>query len=286
MNYIQLLKTLGPTVAYHAGMAKYLGGVNPTLLFCQILYWSTKSMERPDLGVYKSVDELQRETGMTYREQVTARKCLVELGVVKVTRSRSEHRIYFLIDDDAFAKLVTGQNSEDGEATAECASTHMRDAQQATAECAVRTYTENTQEITSRRKSPKSMSLSTKGRQLARPGHEEYSDGFDRFWMAFPAVRKGSKAEAYKVWLKRKLEGDADFIVQNVESKVKSHRKWIDGFAPMATTYLNQSGWTEPLETTGSQGHAKETPFERTQRLQQESREDLVQRARNAGFDF
>ncbi len=118
------------------------------------------------------------------------------------------------------------------------------------------------------------------------PGQEVYSDGFERFWKAFPNTRKGSKADAYKSWLKRKLEEHTDFIVQDVESKVESHQKWLDGFAPAATTYLNKSGWTEPLETTGSQGHAKETPFERNQRLQQESREDLLQRARTAGFDF
>lgn len=121
---------------------------------------------------------------------------------------------------------------------------------------------------------------------VGTPGREKYSEGFERFWDAFPNIRKGSKADAYKAWVKRKLEEHTDFIVQDVESKVESHRKWIDGFAPMATTYLNQSGWTEPLETTGSQGHAKETPFERTQRLQQESREDLIQRARDSGFNF
>jgi len=121
---------------------------------------------------------------------------------------------------------------------------------------------------------------------VAEPGKETYSEGFERFWKVFPSQRKGSKADAFKVWQRSKLEQHTEFIVQDVESKVESHRKWLDGYAPAATTYLNKRGWTEDLETTGSQGHAKETPFERTQRLQRESREDLIERARNARFDF
>lgn len=132
----------------------------------------------------------------------------------------------------------------------------------------------------------KSMSLQGKGRQIGPPGQEVYSEGFERFWRAFPTVRKGSKADAYKAWVKLKLEEHTAFIVQDVESKVESHQKWKDGFAPMATTYLNKSGWTEPLETTGSNGHAKETPFERTQRLQRESREDLTDEWNRGVQDF
>lgn len=130
------------------------------------------------------------------------------------------------------------------------------------------------------------VSLTSQG-HVAEPGKEVYSPGFDRFWKAFPSTRKGSKADAYKSWLKLKLEEHTDLICQDVESKVESHRKWLDGYAPAATTYLNKRGWTEELVTTGSQGHAKETPFERTLRLQQESREDLAAEfQRTGGFDF
>lgn len=118
------------------------------------------------------------------------------------------------------------------------------------------------------------------------PGDEVYSEGFERFWVAFPRKRRGAKADAFGVWVRRHYEQYTDKIVQDVESKAKLHRQWLDGFAPAATTYLNKRGWTEDLETTGSDDHAKETPFERTLRLQQESREDLVDRARTAGFDF
>lgn len=124
------------------------------------------------------------------------------------------------------------------------------------------------------------------GLSVVPPGEEVYSEGFERFWVAFPRRRRGAKADAFGVWTRKGYEQYADKIVEDVESKAKLHRQWLDGFAPAATTYLNKRGWTEDLETTGSQGHAKETPFERIQRLQQESREDLIDRARNSGFDF
>ena len=121
---------------------------------------------------------------------------------------------------------------------------------------------------------------------LVRPGDEKYSDSFERFWQAFPKNRKGSKWEASCIWERRNYERYTEEIVQDLENRAKS-RKWIDGYNPEAKTYLNKHVWTEPVdETTGSQGHAKETPFERTQRLQQESREDLIHRARDAGWDF
>lgn len=99
MNIEATLRALGRCVYYHAGLAKHLGGVNAALLFSQIHYWQDKT-DNP-MGVYKSTDDLYEETGMTYREQASARSALVKSGVLIETNKRLEHRIYFKIDYEA-----------------------------------------------------------------------------------------------------------------------------------------------------------------------------------------
>ena len=43
-------------------------------------------------------EEIESETGLSYREQLTARKHLVSRGILIETNKRLEHKIYYLID--------------------------------------------------------------------------------------------------------------------------------------------------------------------------------------------
>ncbi|WP_205815939.1 hypothetical protein [Burkholderia sp. Ac-20345] len=102
------LLDLGHSVAYYPGLVKHLGSVNAVLFFSQIFYWQDKAAS--DLGVYKTVEEIEAETGMTYREQVTARKQLVERGVLIETNKRLEHRVYYRIDLDRLNEMMESAN--------------------------------------------------------------------------------------------------------------------------------------------------------------------------------
>ncbi|WP_175725461.1 hypothetical protein [Burkholderia ambifaria] len=99
---------LGHPVAYYPGLVKHLGSVNAVLFFSQIFYWQDKAAS--DLGVYKTVEEIETETGMTYREQATARKQLVERGVLVETNKRLEHRVYYRIDLDRLNEILESAN--------------------------------------------------------------------------------------------------------------------------------------------------------------------------------
>lgn len=103
-NYLALMRGLGRTVAYYPAIAKHVGGAKAAIFMCQMLYWSPHVTN--ELGVYKSVDEWEQETGLTYREQVTARKELVARGLIIETHKRLEHRIYFLINDEAMNRVL------------------------------------------------------------------------------------------------------------------------------------------------------------------------------------
>lgn len=97
MNAVETLKLIGRPNAYYPKLAKPLGGVNPAVLFSQLFYWQDKATS--DLGVYKTRDELEEETGLSHNEQRTAIKKLQEKGVLIVTEKRLDHKTFYKIDN-------------------------------------------------------------------------------------------------------------------------------------------------------------------------------------------
>lgn len=104
MSFSQSLRQLGQPIAYYPQLAKPLGGVTAAVLFGQLFYWQDKT-DNP-LGVYKTLDALMEETGLTERELRSAREKLRELGIVIETNKRLEHRLYFKVDFEAFDRLM------------------------------------------------------------------------------------------------------------------------------------------------------------------------------------
>lgn len=96
MRASDLLLDFGRPVAYFPGLVKRFGSVNAVIFFSQIFYWQDKADSK--LGVYKTSEEIESETGLSYREQLTARKHLVSRGILIETNKRLEHKIYYLID--------------------------------------------------------------------------------------------------------------------------------------------------------------------------------------------
>lgn len=96
MKPSSLIHAIGRPIAFNPGLVPILGSVNAVLFFGQIYFWMNHTQN--PLGVYKSAEEIENETGLSYREQSTARAKLVEIGVLIETHKRLEHRIYFSID--------------------------------------------------------------------------------------------------------------------------------------------------------------------------------------------
>ncbi|EOD4119696.1 hypothetical protein ACJQ6Q_001261 [Yersinia enterocolitica] len=96
MTPSELIYQFGRPIAYYPGLVPYLGSVNAVILFCQFFYWTGK--ETSEFGIFKTTEEIESETGLTYEEQLTARKKLKHAGVLKETNKRLEHRIYYQID--------------------------------------------------------------------------------------------------------------------------------------------------------------------------------------------
>ncbi|XPL50562.1 hypothetical protein ACMFY2_12115 [Enterobacter cloacae subsp. cloacae] len=105
MNPSDIIRGFGRPVAYYPALAEHLGGVSATVLFCQMTYWMDKLTS--DLGVHKTSEEIQDETGLSYEEQLTARKKLKRLGVLVETHKRLEHRIYFKVNFERVDQILT-----------------------------------------------------------------------------------------------------------------------------------------------------------------------------------
>lgn len=105
MRPSDLLLDFGRPVAYYPGLVKRFGSVNAVIFFSQIFYWQDKTDS--ELGVYKSSEEITSETGLSYREQLTARKHLVKRGILVETDKRLEHKIYYRIDCDQLDKIMS-----------------------------------------------------------------------------------------------------------------------------------------------------------------------------------
>ena len=115
MRPSESLKVAGRPIAYYPKLAKPLGSVNAAILFGHFFYWHDKT-ENP-LGVYRTAEEIEDETGLSVQEQRTARDKLKKRGVLIETEKRIEHRIYYKLDLNAFDDLML-QHSGSEESTA------------------------------------------------------------------------------------------------------------------------------------------------------------------------
>jgi hypothetical protein len=93
-------------VAYHPLLAKLVGGATTGLFLSQILYWSDKGSD-PEGWIYKTMQELQEETGLTRREQETARQNLTNKNVLEVQRRGVPARLYYRINWEVLIQLLS-----------------------------------------------------------------------------------------------------------------------------------------------------------------------------------
>lgn len=116
MSLSESMHNVGRPIAYYPRLSKFFGSVNASIIFSQLFYWNSRT-ENP-LGVYKTAEDFEEETGLTYREQATARKHLVERGFLTETHKRLEHRVYYKLNleciDAEFGQWQTEQSPKGG----------------------------------------------------------------------------------------------------------------------------------------------------------------------------
>jgi hypothetical protein len=91
-------------IAFHPLLARVLGGVYEALLFQQLAYWSNKGTD-PE-WIYKTRDELQKETTLNRYQQEQARATLRRLGVVEEERRGLPARMHYHVVWDRVYQLL------------------------------------------------------------------------------------------------------------------------------------------------------------------------------------
>lgn len=256
MTVADTLRSLGRPVAYYPKLAKPLGGTNTAIFFCQIFYWQDKAASA--LGVHKTTEDLEAETGLTYEEQRAARKRLKAMGVLRETAKRLEHRIYYRIDEAVLETVMTEfANSEKSiSPNGKSPGGEVDKVQVASEEKsnppggespvggAGKVHSVNGTETTT--ETTFNNPLTPLSPAAPPTSARKLDSSFEQWWALYPAQRRVGKAECEKRWKRKDLGSVAHAIIAHT-SAMKLSKQWKDGFEPAPLTYLNQQRWQDPI---------------------------------------
>jgi hypothetical protein len=108
-SHRQKIKDMLPNrvVGYSPDLARMVGGATTGLFLSQLLFLSDKGAN-PDGWVYKSEQEMGKETGLTKREQQTARRKLLALGVITIMRGGWKNTYHFKVLWEKLYQVIAG----------------------------------------------------------------------------------------------------------------------------------------------------------------------------------
>lgn len=111
MRFADFLDGIGGYVAFHPRMTKFCGSTNANVFLSNMFAWSGHGKD-PDGWIYKSSEDIEFETGLSYKEQAAARRLLVSRGFIEEKHRRFEHRMYFRVDKDRISDAWESQNPD------------------------------------------------------------------------------------------------------------------------------------------------------------------------------
>jgi transcription initiation factor IIE alpha subunit len=108
-SHRQQIKDMLPNrvVGYSPDLARIVGGATIGLFLSQLLFLSDKGANIEG-WVYKSEAEMGKETGLTKREQQTARRKLLALGVIAIMRGGWKNTYHFKVLWERLYQVITG----------------------------------------------------------------------------------------------------------------------------------------------------------------------------------
>lgn len=107
MNLIELLDR---PIAFHRPFVELGLGISGALFLSQSLYWSRRT--NASGYFYKTQDEWESETGMSRREQETARRKLKSLGILEEKKQGVPCRVFYRINDEKLLALLDEKQQE------------------------------------------------------------------------------------------------------------------------------------------------------------------------------
>ncbi len=122
-------------IAFQRAFVELGVGITGALMLSQCVYWHSRTSQR-DGWFYKSQADWETETGMTRREQETARKRLVQAGFLEEIRKGVPAKLYFRVNVEALEAALKALSSRMAEsANQECTDGATSMAESAIQEC-------------------------------------------------------------------------------------------------------------------------------------------------------
>jgi hypothetical protein len=117
-SHRQKIKDMLPNrvVGYSPDLARMVGGATTGLFLSQLLFLSDKGAN-PEGWVYKSEQEMGKEIGPTKREQQTARRKLLSLGVIAIMRGGWKNTYHFKVLWEKLYQVIAGIQRPQNDAT-------------------------------------------------------------------------------------------------------------------------------------------------------------------------
>jgi len=100
-----LADLLDRPIAFHRSFVTLTGSVNAALILSQAIYWQTRVSEKNNGWWYKSRAQWRDETGLSRREQETARKRLRNRGILLEERRGMPARIWYRVNRAQFSEI-------------------------------------------------------------------------------------------------------------------------------------------------------------------------------------
>ena len=98
-------RNLGNSVVYYPKLAKVTGGVAAAVFFCQLVQWQSQ-LNNPDEWVRISVDEIERETGLSRVEQQYAKSQLIKRSLLKERSDDNSNILEYWPNLDVFENML------------------------------------------------------------------------------------------------------------------------------------------------------------------------------------
>ncbi len=103
---VEIIKTLlGRPIAFHRAFVTIGGGVSAGLMLSQAWYWSQRTND-PAGWFWKTQEDWEKETGLTRREQETARRQLMQRGLMEEELRGVPARLHFRLDIQAISNAI------------------------------------------------------------------------------------------------------------------------------------------------------------------------------------
>lgn len=94
---MDIFDVLDRPIAFHRCFVTITGSVTAAVMLSQAVYWSTRTQD-PDGWFWKTQADWEEETGLTRREQETARKTLRNLGLIEENLAGVPATLHFKVN--------------------------------------------------------------------------------------------------------------------------------------------------------------------------------------------